>query len=56
VVRDTEVPFERRALDWDLGPLPVPAEILVYTQTEWDALLASGGRFAREVEQEAVWL
>ncbi len=56
VVRDTKVPFERRALDWDLGPLPVPAEVLVYTQAEWDGLLEAGGRFAREVEREAVWL
>ena len=56
VVRASEKPFERRALDWDLSPLPVPAEILIYTAPEWDSLIEAGGRFARELEQEAVWL
>jgi predicted nucleotidyltransferase len=40
VIRESETPFERRAIAWDLNPLPVPAEIL----------------FARMLEQEAVWL
>lgn len=48
--------FERRALAWNLLPLPVPAEILVYTRTEWDKLREQGGRFIRTVEREARWL
>jgi uncharacterized protein len=49
-------PFERRALDWDLNDLPVPAEILVYTEEEWERLISEGGRFARLLSQEAVWI
>lgn len=56
VIEEDSAPFERRALDWDLSGLPVPAEILIYTQKEWDALLAEGGRFARVIQEEAVWL
>jgi len=47
---------ERRALDWDLGQLPVPAEILVYPELEWEKLMQAGGRFARMLQEEAVWL
>jgi uncharacterized protein len=55
VDRSTE-PFERRSLPWDLNPLPVPSELLVYTSTEWQLLLKKGGRFARTLEQETVWV
>ena len=41
VTRATQ-PFDRRALEWDLGPLPVPAEILVYTEDEGDTCRAKG--------------
>jgi hypothetical protein len=34
----------------------VPAEILIYTEAEWGDLMKAGGRFARMLEQEAVWL
>lgn len=56
VIRDTETPFERRGIDWDLSSLPVPAEILIYTEAEWDNLQEAGTRFARMLEREAVWL
>jgi hypothetical protein len=35
VVRESDQPFERRAADWDLTSLPVPAEVLVYAEGEW---------------------
>lgn len=56
VVERCDQPFERRALDWDLLELPVPAEILVYTRDEWERLRQEGRRFARTVEREARWL
>ncbi|MGB6067712.1 MAG: nucleotidyltransferase domain-containing protein [Desulfomonilaceae bacterium] len=49
-------PFERRSLTWDLSPLPVPADLLVYTSREWLSLREQGGRFARTLEQETVWV
>ncbi len=56
IVDHTTEPFERRSLTWDLSPLPVPAELLVYTAAEWQALLEEGGRFARTLERETVWV
>jgi hypothetical protein len=56
IVADSESPFERRSLDWDLSGLPVPAEILVYTEQEWRDLMSGGGRFARMIDTEAIWI
>lgn len=56
VVEDSSETFERRALSWDLLPLPVPAEILIYTRTEWEALRRRGGRFADVLRDETVWV
>ncbi len=55
VLEDSVVPFERRGLEWDVTNLPVPAEILVYTEEEWRALGAES-RFRRTIEREGVWL
>ena len=56
IVDHATEPFERRSLTWDLSALPVPSELLVYTSTEWQLLQKKGGRFARTLEQETVWV
>jgi hypothetical protein len=56
VVHDSQLPFERRGIDWDLTPLPVPADLLVYTEAEWEKLTAVGGRFGRALAEEVVWV
>lgn len=56
VIEAAVSPFERRALDWDVSTLPVPAELLVYTREEWERLAGEGGRFFLTVAREAVWL
>jgi predicted nucleotidyltransferase len=56
IVDHATEPFERRSLTWDLGSLPVPSELLVYTSTEWQLLRKKGGRFALTLEQETVWV
>jgi hypothetical protein len=56
ILEASDEPFERRALAWNLLPLPVPAEILIYTRAEWDKLRQQGGRFIRAIESEARWL
>jgi uncharacterized protein len=50
------VPFERHAAAWDLTALPVPADLLVYTQAEWQALMARTDRFARMLKDEMAWV
>jgi hypothetical protein len=56
VVESSPDPFERRALGWELGSLPVPAELLVYTREEWERLQRQDSRFARTLLHEARWL
>lgn len=56
VVRGTDIPFTQRSLAWDLSGLPVPADLRVYTEREWRDLMRQGGRFARMLETEAVWI
>jgi len=55
VVRNAELPFERRAAKWDLGVLPVPADLLVYTEAEW-AALDRKRRFTKMLREETVWV
>ncbi len=51
IVGDTRTPVHRRAAQWDTTTLPVPADVLVYTEAEWERTRASpfGRRLAREV-------
>jgi predicted nucleotidyltransferase len=56
ILRDSPVPFERRAVDWDVTLLPVAVDLLVYTQSEWQALTSSGTRFGRMLAEEVVWI
>jgi hypothetical protein len=56
VVAASSLPFENRAIEWNLTGLPVPAEILVYTAEEWSRLQATDRRFARMLAQETVWV
>lgn len=55
VVAQTEWPFHRRAAQFDVGELPVQADLLVYTEAEWQAM-GRDTRFRRMLLDEAVWL
>jgi hypothetical protein len=56
VVRQADARFERRALGFETESLPVPAELLVYTEDEWARLRSAGGRFAETLAREVVWV
>ena len=56
VVAESPEPFETRPRHWNLDRLPVPADILVYTDSEWDAMEREGGRFIRTLRRETVWI
>lgn len=49
-------PFERRSITWDLNILPVPAELIVYTQEEWERLQKQGKKFALTLNSQVVWV
>jgi len=56
VVEHSEEPFERRSLSWDVNPLPVPTQIIVYTLEEWVSFRQQGKRFVLTLERETVWV
>ena len=56
VVEADSRPAMERSLGWPTEMLPVPAELLVYTVSEWKRLEAEGGRFAQTIRTEARWL
>ena len=56
IVAASDEPRERRALRWDMTPLPVPADLLIFTDAEWTALMAGKGRFGRMLARDTVWV
>ena len=54
VVKESEKPFWRRLLDFDKTSLPVPADILVYTEKEWEGI--KNRRFGKTLREKALWL
>jgi predicted nucleotidyltransferase len=56
IVESSPRPFIDRPLDFDLTSLPVPAEVLVYTRAEWEALAAQSPRFHAALQRDAVWI
>ncbi|MBS1250900.1 MAG: hypothetical protein MAG431_02499 [Chloroflexi bacterium] len=56
IVAHADQPFSSRGLDWDLLNLPVPTDVLVYTQEEWQSMLNEGRRFPQMIEEETVWV
>jgi len=55
VVEDAAEPWPRRVARWNTTSLPVPAELVVYTRAEWEALDAES-RFARTLREETRWV
>ena len=56
IVSAADETWDRRTLSWNLQGLPVPADLLVYTQAEWDRLMRIPGRFARELLRTVAWV
>jgi predicted nucleotidyltransferase len=56
VVSKSSQPFERRSLSWSLTSLPVPSDLVVYTENEWNTLQDSRGRLAHTFSRETVWV
>jgi hypothetical protein len=56
IVASAARPFSARGADWDTETLPVPVDLLVYTEAEWESLMETGGRFAATLRREARWI
>lgn len=55
IVEHADQPFPLRSAAFDAGKLPVPADVLVYTEAEWEALGQRGG-FGATLHREVIWL
>jgi len=56
VVEGSDLPRMERGRDWPCERLPVPTDLLVFTVDEWQAMMERGGRFARVMKDEVVWV
>lgn len=56
VVKASDLPPWQRPIRLPLEELPVPAEALIYTLEEWQALAGQSPRFARTLREETRWL
>jgi predicted nucleotidyltransferase len=55
IVENSEQPFEKRSMAWDTVELPVPTDVLVYTQEEWQSF-SQERRFHQTLLRETVWV
>jgi predicted nucleotidyltransferase len=55
ILDKSDKPFEMRASEWDTLELPVPTDVLVYTQEEWQNL-AHQGSFFKNLADEVIWI
>ena len=56
IVANASESFGRRNLTWNLDPLPVPTDLLIYTEEEWKRLHERGGKFIRTLDLETIWI
>jgi predicted nucleotidyltransferase len=55
ILDSSDMPMERRAVDWDTTDLPVPSDLLIYTIDEWEKM-RDAGRLGRTFMKETVWI
>jgi predicted nucleotidyltransferase len=55
VLRTSHLAFEKRGLEFDALELPVHADVLVYTESEWKSGLTAS-RFRKSLADQAVWV
>jgi predicted nucleotidyltransferase len=55
IIKSSNQPFVRRASEWDVTTLPVPADLLVYTEEEWQTL-SQQTYFYQRLMSEIVWV
>ena len=56
IVSHAQRPWAERGAQWPLEALPVPAQAVVYTADEWERMQREGGRFARDLAHDTVWV
>jgi predicted nucleotidyltransferase len=55
IVHDAQGPREKRGLTWDTSSIPVPVDLQILSETEYNSLPTSS-RFKKVLDQEVVWI
>lgn len=55
ILREARSPFVRRAAEWDTSSLPVAADVMVYSEAEWNSL-DPANRFHSMLKHETLWI
>jgi len=55
IVKESPLPLERRAIFWDTGEIPVPVDLLIYTEREWNCI-PEESLFYQTINREIVWV
>jgi predicted nucleotidyltransferase len=56
IVRDADTPIVERSNAWETSSLPVPVDLLLYAQSDWERLQDTPSRFRDTLAREARWL
>ena len=56
VIATSAKSFTERLPEWDVTHLPVPTDILVYTEKEWQRLPQTQPKFFATLTRETVWV
>ena len=56
ILRESKTPYLERGMEFDLTGFPVPAELIIYTQAEWEHMRKESGCLVQIIEDEGVWL
>jgi uncharacterized protein len=56
ITRDEGVERDQQPCDWGTATLPVPADLLVYTESEWRRQGERTSRFTETLAREMRWL
>ncbi len=56
ILSQSDLPFEKRNQGWQEHQLPVPTDILIYTQQEWEAMRKEEMPFFKRMNSEIKWI
>lgn len=56
VVEKSDRLFHERPVEWDALDIPVPVDLLIYTDEEFTKMQSEKPFFYRQLEKEVVWL
>lgn len=56
ILSQSGLPFEKRNQDWREHQLPIPTDILIYTQQEWEVMRKEETPFFKRINHEVKWI